>query len=85
MFRQFMFYSLINEDNKCIYVCPQIQKYGSPLALFATYVLLHSLLIEARNTKLEEVFRWNLTGFDYPDDTSQNNSTELKSLFQRSM
>jgi hypothetical protein len=42
------------------------------------YVILPSLFIEARNTKLQEVYHWNLVDFDYPDDTLRNNSIESK-------
>jgi hypothetical protein len=42
------------------------------------YLVLLSSLIEAKNTKLEEVFHWNLVDFDYPDDTSRSKSIKSK-------
>jgi hypothetical protein len=41
-------------------------------------LVLSSSFIEAKNTKLEEVFHWNLVDFDYPDDTSRNKAIESK-------
>ncbi|XP_023719985.1 protein yellow isoform X2 [Cryptotermes secundus] len=49
-----------------------------PFLPFVVYLVFPSLLIEAKNTKLEEVFHWNLLDFDYPDDTSRSNSIESK-------
>jgi hypothetical protein len=49
-----------------------------PCVLLLVYVVLPSFFIEARNTKLEEVYHWNLVDFDYPDDTSRNNSIQSK-------
>jgi hypothetical protein len=42
------------------------------------HLILSSSFIEAKNTKLEEVFHWNLVDFDYPDDISRNESIESK-------
>lgn len=52
----------------------------SPCWPFLVYVVLPTLFIEARNTKLEEVYHWNLVDYDYPDDTSRNNAIESKNF-----
>ncbi|PNF20871.1 hypothetical protein B7P43_G11191 [Cryptotermes secundus] len=41
-------------------------------------LVLPSSLIEAKNTKLEDVFHWNLVDFNYPDDTSRRKSIMSK-------
>jgi len=39
---------------------------------------LPSALIQAKNTKLQEVFHWRVVDFDFPDDASRSKSINSK-------
>ena len=41
-------------------------------------LVLPSPLIQAKNTKLQEVFHWKIVDFDFPDDASRSKSINSK-------
>jgi hypothetical protein len=68
---------------RIVYVFLFISRFRRMICLWlflplVVQLILPSSFIEAKNTKLEEVFHWNLVDFNYPDDVSRSKSIESK-------